>query len=60
MITYQAGEEQAPIVLARVCCHVEGCENAEIHLNVPVEAIDPHVVCGPCGNTITDIAFLDE
>lgn len=38
-----------------VTCRINGCGNKDIPLtiNVPNEP-DPRVVCGPCGNDITD------
>lgn len=42
-------------------CHTEGCENAEIPINVLIldEEGNPSsgtIVCGPCGATITDVS----
>jgi hypothetical protein len=35
-----------------VTCHTSGCENE----NIEIEFLDPlpTVICGPCGNEITD------
>lgn len=38
-----------------VICHIDGCENSEITITITVPDVDPMVVCGPCGNEITDI-----
>lgn len=50
--------------MTTVTCHTEGCANAGIPLDVSLswtdDAGDAHtvteVICGPCGNPITDIA----
>jgi ribosomal protein S27E len=40
-----------------VTCHTDGCENA----GIPILFIDPAdtVICGPCGQEITDKVALD-
>lgn len=38
-----------------VICHTEGCENENIAIVVPAAAENPCVICGPCGNQITDL-----
>jgi uncharacterized Zn finger protein len=49
-------EGEVPVVLATVTCHTPGCGNAETGLEVWVtDTPDPLVVCGPCGQQITDI-----
>lgn len=35
-------------------CHTEGCGNAGLGMRVPVDA--EAVVCGPCGQPISDLA----
>ena len=34
-------------------CHTEGCGNAGLGIQIPVDA--GTVVCGPCGQPITDL-----
>lgn len=41
-------------------CHTEGCENENIAIVVPAAATDPNVICGPCGNQITDLVPVVE
>ncbi len=47
-----------------VTCHVEGCENEGVAIEIPSTSINPvteevipvvRVQCGPCGQQITDI-----
>lgn len=40
------------LTLSTVICHTDGCENAGVPITLPVADV---VVCGPCGQTITDI-----
>jgi hypothetical protein len=41
-----------------VTCHTEGCENQDIAIVVPL--VDGgNVVCGVCGNEITDIQEVE-
>lgn len=49
-------EEEIGTREAVVTCHTDGCPNAEhaISLDIP-DVTEPQVVCGPCGNTISDI-----
>jgi hypothetical protein len=41
-----------------VVCHVDGCENEDIVINIPSQDKSPVVVCGPCGTLITDIVSV--
>jgi hypothetical protein len=41
-----------------VTCHTENCENAEIAIVCPI-ADGGNVVCGVCGNEITDIQDVE-
>lgn len=45
-------------MLVRVTCRVDECVNC----NYPLEFIDPAdlVICGPCGNEITDKVVVEE
>lgn len=45
------------LVLAQfnVTCQTEGCENADITIEVSAVADNPYVVCGPCGVQIEDV-----
>lgn len=38
-----------------VACHTEGCENAEIVIEIPSYDEVPIVICGACSNSITDV-----
>lgn len=38
-----------------VTCHTTGCENSEIVILINAVADSPYIICGPCGNQITDI-----
>lgn len=40
---------------AVVVCHVEGCMNAGVSVQMPVA---DKVFCGPCGNEITDVTLV--
>lgn len=40
---------------AIVVCHVEGCTNAGVSVQM---LIADTVICGPCGQTITDVTIL--
>lgn len=45
--------DDAPaLVNATVTCHTLGCGNAEVAITLPVSEV---VVCGPCGELITDV-----
>lgn len=44
-----------PTVDATVTCRTGGCINQDVPLDVPIAEENPHVICGPCGNQITDI-----
>lgn len=50
-------EEEEPILVQVVAtCHTEDCQNADVPIQVQVvEGPDPYVVCGPCGQRITDL-----
>lgn len=41
-----------------VTCHTENCENGEITIPVISPDMDFNVVCGVCGQEITDIKKL--
>ena len=36
-------------------CHTENCGNAEATISIDAIADEPNVVCGVCGNKITDV-----
>ena len=38
-----------------VTCHTDGCENSDIAIIIGADAENPIVVCGPCGQQITDV-----
>jgi len=38
-----------------VTCHTEGCDNADIPIDIIVEDAEPIVICGVCSVTIIDI-----
>lgn len=51
-----------------VTCHTDGCLNAGVGIETDLTYPDPdtgqretitHVVCGPCGQPITDITAQD-
>lgn len=44
-----------PALQFNVICHTEGCENAEIVIEIPSYDEVPVVVCGPCLKPITDV-----
>jgi hypothetical protein len=44
-----------PLPRYLVTCQVQGCINFNIEINVPVDTNYPHVICGPCGNEITNM-----
>ena len=44
-----------PVLQFNVACHTEGCENLDIVIEIPSYDQEPTVICGPCGNVITDI-----
>jgi hypothetical protein len=41
-----------------VTCHTEGCENAEISIEISSYDEQPTVICGPCAQPIIDIVAL--
>lgn len=41
-------------------CHLDGCENAEIPIDVFLTSQDALVICGPCGTHISDIQSLQN
>ena len=41
---------------ATVTCHTEGCENCNIPIVIDCDP-DGIVMCGPCGNLISDIVY---
>ncbi|MGM7422784.1 hypothetical protein [Cellulosimicrobium sp. CpK407] len=41
-----------------VTCRTPGCENADQPVHVLAPEHEPHVVCGPCGNEITNLIHL--
>jgi hypothetical protein len=43
-----------PIAEYGVTCRTPGCENQGVTLRVMATVGAEHVVCGPCGNHITD------
>ncbi len=47
------------LIEADVVCHTDFCMNSEITIRVLVDSVDLYVICGPCGNTITDIQTLN-
>lgn len=38
-----------------VTCKTNGCMNKDIPITLPAPEINPNFVCGPCGQSITDI-----
>jgi hypothetical protein len=49
-------EEPAPTRQAVVTCRTAGCSNGTIPITVIVPDVpDPFVICGVCGQPITDI-----
>ena len=44
-----------PIASYIATCTTVGCENADIPIQVTADATDPTVICGPCGQPITNI-----
>ena len=38
-----------------VTCATDGCVNTGIVIRVIATATDPMIICGPCGQQITDI-----
>jgi ribosomal protein S27E len=44
-------------MIINVTCHTENCENADIA--IPFEDPADVVVCGPCGQEITDKVAID-
>lgn len=49
-------EPEPVFVNATVTCHTPDCGNAEIPLDIQVVDTDsPVVICGPCGQPITDV-----
>lgn len=44
-----------PLFQFNVTCHTEGCENADIVIEISSFDEVPTVVCGPCAVQITDV-----
>ena len=51
-------EEMPPRAAYAVECTTQGCENANIVIEVTAAATDPQVQCGPCGQMITNITAV--
>jgi hypothetical protein len=47
-----------PILQFDVTCHTEGCENAELSIEIPSYDQQPTVICGACSQQITDVVAL--
>lgn len=43
-----------------VTCHTDGCENAEIPIQVSVDISGMLVYCGPCAVKIEDIVPVEQ
>lgn len=52
-------EEELELIGLSVVCHTEGCENEDITIEVLADAQSPVVICGPCGQEITDVTPQD-
>jgi hypothetical protein len=55
--------------MSTVTCHTDGCPNADIPITIDLTHTDPDtgafetvgsVICGPCGQPITDIVTEEE
>lgn len=40
----------------KVTCKIIGCPNSFLEMDAISELVPENVVCGPCGNQITDIS----
>jgi hypothetical protein len=38
-----------------VTCEIQDCLNFNVPIDVPLDPITLNVICGPCGNEITNI-----
>jgi hypothetical protein len=45
-----------PAEVVTVTCHTEGCGNAEVAIDISRLDDTIPVVCGPCGQPITDVS----
>lgn len=43
-----------------VTCETAGCQNEARVIRVLALSDDPHVLCGPCGSTITNVAAVAD
>lgn len=50
--------DEVEIAPYRVTCHTEECPNRDVAIDVGGSLEDPYVICGPCGQLITDIQKL--
>lgn len=41
-----------------VVCHTNGCENGELAIVIDTPDEVPVVMCGPCGQEITDVTAV--
>jgi hypothetical protein len=56
-MTENNDEQETPSRAATVTCHTDGCGNAEQAISLPAipDVPEPQVICGVCGQQITDI-----
>ena len=43
----------------KVVCHVDGCFNQDVEIEISNPDETPLVMCGPCANVITDIVKVN-
>ena len=44
----------------KVVCHVDGCFNQDVEIEISNPDETPLVMCGPCANVITDIVKVNQ
>jgi transcription elongation factor Elf1 len=44
----------------QVTCRTEGCENSDITINIQAPKENAHIVCGVCGQQITDVTPIES
>jgi hypothetical protein len=60
------GDESLPdgaesgLALYDTHCETVGCANGEFTIRVTAMASEPNVICGGCGNPITDTVCVEE
>jgi len=53
-------DQEQPLSTYRVTCRTPDCHNEGATITVPGDPIEPYVVCGPCGQQITDVQPVEE